>query len=138
MHELSLEKGGIIYFKDGDSQVKRLFSVYLEDESFGIHALQLLALKSFSAGGSNGFNRKISVESRGTLVQERGNIYYLKLQLYGDNAQIWLDYIKNKYENKFVISDDDNDGLDDTLFLSESYDGTQLTFLSSIIDFDII
>ena len=138
IHRLSLEKGGIIYFNDGEAQVKRLFSVDLKDDSFGIHVLQILALKSFSAGGGNGFNGKISVESRGTWVQERGNIYYLKLQLHGDNAQTWLDYINNKYENKFVVSDDDNDGLDDTLFLSESTDGVQLTFLNSIIDFDII
>jgi hypothetical protein len=133
-----LEKGGIIYLKNENSQVKRLFNVYLEDDSFGIHVLQILALKSFSASGSNGFNRKISVESRGTWVQERDDVYYLKLQLHGDNAQTWLDDINNKYQNKFVISDDDNDGLYDTLFLSESADGMQFTFLNSITDFDII
>ena len=115
-NELSLEKGGIIYVKEGDAQVKRLFNVYLEGGSFGLHVLQTLFLESFSAGG-NGFKIKISFECRGSWMQEIDEIYNLRLQLHGDNAQTWLDYINDKYENKFVISNNN------TLFLSESGDG---------------
>lgn len=132
-HELSMEKGGIIYIKDGDSRVKRLFNVYFEDSTFGLHVLQTLFLESFSADG-NGFNIKISIECRGSWMQQKpdDDIYNLRLQLHGDNAQTWLDYINKKHENKFVITDNN------TLFLSESGDGYQISFLNSIVDIDKI
>jgi hypothetical protein len=49
-HRLYLEKGGIIYIKNGKSQVNKLFNIYLEDDSFGLHVLQTISSKSFSAG----------------------------------------------------------------------------------------
>jgi len=132
-HKLSLEKGGIVYIKNSNSKVEKLFNVYLKDNSFILHILQTLSSESFSVSGGGGFNKKISIESRGSSLQEISNkVYNLRLQLHGDNAQTWLNYLDNKYVDKFVL--EDNEGLFDTLFLSESYSGVDLTFLNSIVD----
>ena len=78
--------------------------------------------------------RVISIESGGSSLQELNDVYNLRLQLYGENAQTWLSYINNKYVDKFVISYGDTNGVDDTLFLSESHNGIELIFLYSIVN----
>lgn len=134
VQELSLEQGGLIYFKDETPQVKRPFNVHLEDGFFEVYIIQTLASKSVSIG-SHGFNVKINTTSHGTFLQERRNVYYLRLQMHGDNAQTWLDYVYNKYAGRF-----DGPPSDNTLFSSDSDDagGVELTFLSSIVEFNII
>jgi len=134
LHKLILEKGGILYNKNSDSKVEKLFNIYYKDDSFGLHVLQTLASKSFSVSGGGGLNIKISIESRGSSQQIIEVVYNLCLQLYGDNAQIWLKNINDKYINKFLLNDQDNDGIVDTLFLSESSNGVELIFLNSIVD----
>jgi len=130
LYELILEKGGIIYSENGDLEVKRPFSIFYDNDYFRINVLQMLALTNFSAG-ANGFSTTISVASNGTWVQEQDRIvYHLRLQLYGDNAQTWLDYIYNKYQNEFTQSGD-------TLHLDASADGVYFSFLNSIIKLDI-
>ncbi len=133
-HELILEKGGIIYLKNKNSQVKQIFNLLLKDNSIFIHVLQTNFLKSFVLGGEDGFNIRISIESSSSSLQELNNVYNIRLQLHGENAQTWLSYISNKYIDKFLISDEDNNGIDDTLFLSESHNGLDLIFLNSIVN----
>jgi hypothetical protein len=133
-HKLILEKGGIIYTNNKNSQVKKLFNIYLKHNSFGLHVLQTNISKPFTLSGEGGFNIRFSIESGGSSLQELNDAYNLRLQLYGENAQTWLSYISNKYVDKFVISDEDNNGLDDTLFLSESHNGIYLIFLNSIVN----
>ena len=133
-YELIMEKGGIISFEDGIPQIKRLFSIFSEDDYFGIHILQTLAIKSASSGG-NGFKAKINAEGLGTWTQQRDDhVYYLRIQLHGANRDTWLDYIQNKFENRFQLEGDD------TLLLYESEvdNGAELAFLHSIINLDII
>ena len=113
---------------DNPKQIKKLFNVYLEDDSFGLHVIQTNSSKSFSAGGGGGFNIRISIEGHGSWKQEIRNVYNLSLQLHGDNAFTWLNYINNKYENRFDQQDDN------TLYLIESSDGVKLSFLNSIVD----
>jgi hypothetical protein len=133
-HKLILEKGGIIYTNNKNSQVKKLFNIYLKHNSFGLHVLQTNISKPFTLSGEGGFNIRFSIESGGSSLQELNDAYNLRLQLYGENAQTWLSYINNKYVDKFVISDEDNNGVDDTLFLSESHNGIDLIFLNSIVN----
>jgi hypothetical protein len=133
-HKLILEKGGIIYTNNKNSQVKKLFNIYLKHNSFGLHVLQTNISKPFTLSGEGGFNIRFSIESGGSSLQELNDAYNLRLQLYGENAQTWLSYISNKYVDKFAISDEDNNGLDDTLYLSESHNGIDLIFLNSIVN----
>jgi hypothetical protein len=133
-HELMLEKGGQIYIKNKNPQVKKLFNIYLKHNSFGLHVLQTNISKSFTVSGEGGFNIRISIESGGSSLQELNDVYNLRLQLYGENAQTWLSYINNKYVDKFVMTDEDTNGVDDTLFLSESQNGIDLIFINSIVN----
>jgi len=133
-YKLILEKGGIIYTKNKNSQVKKLFNIYLKHNSFGLHVLQTNVSKPFTVSGGGEFNIRISIESRGSALQELNNVFNLRLQLHGENAQTWLKYINNKYVDKFVLLDEDNNGLVDTLFLSGSQNGVDLTFLNSVVN----
>lgn len=101
---ISIEKGGIIYTDNQQiSRVERPFDLNAEDDHLQMKIVQLKALKSFSISGSN-VQAKISTNSIINEVREMKRLYFIKIQFHGHNAQTWINYIDNQYDEFVPIN----------------------------------
>jgi hypothetical protein len=101
LNMISIEKGGLVYYDGQQSRVKKSFNLGAEDDYLQMKIVNLKALKSFSISGSNNIQAKISANSVINEVREMKRLYFIKIQFYGHNAQTWINYIDNQY-NEFL------------------------------------
>jgi len=134
---ISIEKGGLVYTDDQQiSRVERPFDLNAEDDFLQMKIVQLKALKSFSISGSN-VHTKISANSITNDVREMKRLYFIKIQFHGHNAQTWINYFSNKYD-EFVPTFDSN-----TLFYTPSNpsispNGVWMAFSNSLVEINIL
>jgi len=134
---ISIEKGGLVYTDDQQiSRVERPFNLNAEDDNLQMKIVQLKSLKSFSISGSN-VHTKISANSVINDLREMKRLYFIKLQFHGHNAQTWINYIDNQYD-EFVPIFDSN-----TLFYAPSDpsvtpNGVWIAFSNSLIEINVL
>jgi hypothetical protein len=108
-----MENGGIIYYdQSGDGYVKKAPCVYALESTFSMHAVQQVVPLFGAGGGNSGFKIKMKTDLIVNSIRESNHVYNLRLQYYGDNADTWLRYYKDKYEFE--------DGALNTLFYKPS------------------
>lgn len=96
-HQFLLEKNAIIYSEAGTFQIKRGLSLSTSENNIAIRIVQTSTSQSFSAGSSN-LNIKLKLNSQyGLAIREKNYVYNLRLQLWGENSEFWLNYLSDKY-----------------------------------------
>jgi len=99
-----LEKNAIIYSEAGTIQIKRGLSLGTSENNIAIRIVQISTSQSFTAGSSN-LNIKLKLNSQyGLAIREKNYVYNLRLQLWGENSEFWLNYLSDKYN--FNIEND--------------------------------
>jgi hypothetical protein len=97
IQELTLENGGIFQTDAiGESQIKNTPPIYINGDTFSINAVQTLA-DWYSASGSGGLKFRVLSNLYSSQIQETKQVYYLRLQFYGDNAEAWYNYLDGSY-----------------------------------------
>ena len=136
-YKITLENGGIINSELGGSIVGSAPSIFEGTGIFSMQIIQMVASQPFlSTGGSGGFKIRVKNSLYMNNVREMDQVYNLRLQFYGDNAETWLDYFKDNYH--FEETPDSN-----TLFYTpsdplECPDGVWFTFSHSAVEISTI
>jgi|GEM_PF-3577631 len=132
MEKVIIEYGGIINSEQNLVIIKQKPTNIYEAPGFlSIHAVQTIASNLSSASG-----RRCSVFSNlkinSDIEQGDEKVYNLKIQFYGDNTDIWLNY----FVENFMF---DNTGDYNTLYYvpSNPDDGVRLSFAHSFIELKI-
>ena len=130
-HIISIERGGIVYYNDQQSQVERSFNIDAENDYLRMRIVNFKALKSFSINGNN-VQTKINTNSIINEVREMKRLYFIKIQFHGRNAQAWVNYIDNQYDGFVPINSN-------TLFYafsnpSTNPDGIWTVFSHSLVE----
>jgi len=130
--KVTIEKGGIINYNDGIGQVQQKPPyIYEGNDVFSIHVIQILA-SSFAAGGSGNARYKVYSNLYGNSAIEEGRtVFNLRLQFYGDNTEVWLNYFVDNYEF--------NTAGENTLFYAPSapMEGVKFSFAHATVELEI-
>jgi len=132
--ETIMENGGIIHSEAGDSYVQKEPSVYASGDTFSIHALQTVAA-AFSGSGTGDLKFRMYSNLYNSNIRETGQVYYLRLQFWGDHSDTWLSY----YNNTYQFNDDPDPDASNSLLYTPSTNegGVWFALANSIIRFSI-
>lgn len=106
---ISFENGCVISKGPNGNSFKNDPLIYEEDKSIAFRVIQLD--KYSSGGGGGNINTKMKLTNVNGFNREPGfqNIYNFKLNIYGENQELWIEYLKRNYD--FKAPDIDNSNL---------------------------
>ena len=103
VQKVIIENGGIINYKDGSSIIKQKPPYLYEGaDIFSMHAVQTAA-STFELGGTGNIRCRVySNLYKNSAIEDGQKVFNFRLQFYGDNAEVWLNYFAEKYKFDYV------------------------------------
>jgi len=125
-----IEKGGILYSDSTTNKyLQKAPPIYGDERTFSMHAVQLV-VSPFGASGNSEFRIRAKTIVTINSIREKDYVYNLKIQFYGDNAELWLKYFESKHRGFERQSD--------TLFYKPSTSSVWFVFSQTAIQVSFI
>jgi hypothetical protein len=125
--ETIFENGAVISIESSENNFVKKPSFFEGENALALRIIQVRGTGSTGGGGAGAYQLGINMKNSLSREPRFPSVYNLKIQIYGDNKDIWLEYFRNNYD--FEPLDEDT--------LVYTHNGKKLIFDNSLIELNL-
>ena len=101
MQQIIYENGGILEIDStGQSSLKKVPTIFETNDIIAFRIIQIGTANTTNTGGYGlgTYRLRLLMKNSFTREPEFPNVYNLKIQIFGDNEELWVSYLNNSYD----------------------------------------